>query len=109
MMKWYKVFDSKDAALEKVEDQKAILLKIGDKRISLARFKKEIFATADKCPHNGDTLSSGQVNYLGEIICPWHNYRFNLKSGRECEDRSPDVETFPIEVRSEGLFIGIPQ
>jgi len=108
-MKWYKVFDSKEKALQTIENNKAILLKIGDRRICLANFKDEIFATADKCPHNGESLSKGEVNYIGEIICPWHNYRFGLKNGTECQNRTQDLQTYPIDNRSDGIYIGIHQ
>lgn len=106
-MKWIKIFDNLAQALERIAPNKAVLVKIGSKRISLCRFKDALYATDDHCPHNGDHLSNGQVNFLGEIVCPWHNYRFNVKSGKECEERTVDLKTYPIEVRSDGVFIGI--
>ncbi len=107
-MKWLRVFESKEKALDTVEEGKAKLLIIGKKRIALARHQNEFFATADKCPHNGESLSKGHVNYLGEIICPWHNYRYDLKRGVECQERTSEVKTFPIKLKDDGLYIGIP-
>ncbi|MTI23144.1 Rieske (2Fe-2S) protein [Fulvivirga sp. RKSG066] len=108
-MKWFKVFESKESALNTIPDKGVKLLLLGQRRIALARFDDKIFATADACPHNGESLSKGSINYLGEIICPWHNYRFNIKSGTECQNRTQDLQTFPIECRADGLFIGIPE
>ena len=106
-MKWYKVFESEGVANKTVEPQKAVLLQIGDKRLSIARHNGEYHVTDDKCPHNGESLSKGQVNYLGEIICPWHNYRFSLKHGTECENRTHDLATYSVEKREDGIFVGI--
>jgi len=107
-MKWYKVFESEEQALNTVKMNKAKLLKIGDRRICLSNHNNKIFASKDKCPHNGASLSEGRVNYLGEIICPWHGYRYALNDGKECQNRAHDLKTYPIEYRSEGIFIGIP-
>lgn len=107
-MKWLRVFESREKALATVEEGKAKLLIIGERKIALARHKNEFFATADKCPHNGESLSKGQVNYLGEIICPWHNYRYNLKHGTECQHRTGEVKTYPIQIKPDGVYIGLP-
>jgi nitrite reductase/ring-hydroxylating ferredoxin subunit len=44
---------------------------------------------------------------VGEIVCPWHGYQFNLQSGREWQERSQDLVTFPIREEADGLYIGI--
>lgn len=108
-MKWYQVFNSKEEALSRVEEKTGLLIKIGPKRINLSRFNNTFYATDDVCPHNGDSLSNGKVNYLGEVVCPWHNYRYALKSGKECQERTHDVNTYPVEERTDGIYLGIPE
>lgn len=106
-MKWYKVFDSEEVAEKTIGAQSAILLKIGDKRLCMARHNNDYYVTDDKCPHNGESLSKGKVNFLGEIICPWHNYRYSLKHGSECEGKTQDLDTYSVERREDGIFVGI--
>ncbi|MEQ8478969.1 Rieske 2Fe-2S domain-containing protein [Fulvivirga sp.] len=106
-MKLYKVFESEAAANDTISPQSAVLLQIGNKRLCMARHNDGYFVTDDKCPHNGESLSKGKVNYLGEIICPWHNYRFSLKHGVECERRTHDLTTYSVESREDGIFVGI--
>lgn len=65
------------------------------------------YAVQDRCTHNSESLSKGSVNYLGEIICPWHNYRFDLESGKECASRSAELITYPVRIKEDGFFIGI--
>jgi 3-phenylpropionate/trans-cinnamate dioxygenase ferredoxin subunit len=106
-MEWIKIFNSLDESNSILAENKPRLLAVRDKRICLTRFNGKLLAVQDKCTHNGESLSKGSVNYLGEIICPWHGYRFNLKNGRECNQQSTDLECFPIKEDEEGIFIYI--
>jgi 3-phenylpropionate/trans-cinnamate dioxygenase ferredoxin subunit len=69
--------------------------------------ENQFFAVSDKCSHNGESLSKGLVNFAGEVVCPWHGHQFNLKTGREYQERSADVVTFPIREDDDGLYIGL--
>jgi nitrite reductase/ring-hydroxylating ferredoxin subunit len=40
------------------------------KRICLVLHGNNFLAVQDACTHNGESLSGGKVNYLGEIVCP---------------------------------------
>ncbi|HEX8059325.1 MAG TPA: Rieske 2Fe-2S domain-containing protein [Cyclobacteriaceae bacterium] len=106
-MDWIKVFESPEAARNVLLNARPQLVVIGDKRICLVFQNETLFAIEDKCSHNGESLSKGTVNYLGEVICPWHGYRFNLKTGRESGERSHDLVIYPVKENEEGVFIGI--
>jgi 3-phenylpropionate/trans-cinnamate dioxygenase ferredoxin subunit len=105
-MEWIKIFTSVDESISILKESKPRLLVVRERRICITRFDGKIIAVQDKCTHSGESLSKGTVNYLGEIICPWHGYRFNLKTGR-CHDQSSDLECFPIKESEEGVFIAI--
>jgi nitrite reductase/ring-hydroxylating ferredoxin subunit len=74
------------------------------KRICLVKHEGKFLAVSDRCTHNGESLSKGKVNHLGEIVCPWHGHQFNLKSGREAQERSSDLECFPVNTE-QSVFI----
>jgi 3-phenylpropionate/trans-cinnamate dioxygenase ferredoxin subunit len=106
-MDWIKIFvDANEANTVLTENQPRLLV-IKNKRICLARHQGKIHAVQDKCTHNGESLSKGKINYQGEVICPWHGYRFNLKTGRECMQQISDLECYPIKENEEGVFIGV--
>ncbi|MFM6923185.1 MAG: Rieske (2Fe-2S) protein, partial [Polynucleobacter victoriensis] len=52
------------------------------------------------------SLSKGKINFMGEIVCPWHGYRFNLKTG-VCAERYPDLPVYEVKIDEEGFFIGL--
>ncbi len=88
--------------------RKLQLLQIEGLSICLAHTTAGFFAVADACPHLGYSLSKGTTNYLNEVICPWHSYRYNLNNGRECEYKSRNAVTYPVEVREDGVYLGLP-
>ena len=106
-MDWIKIFENETAARQRLVPDKPQLVIINDKRISLILHKDQFYAVQDSCPHNGESLSKGYINYLGEIICPWHNYQFDLQTGRECRVRSVDLRTYPVRSDETGFFIGL--
>jgi 3-phenylpropionate/trans-cinnamate dioxygenase ferredoxin subunit len=104
---WIKVFSSDEEARARILPDRPQLLILSGKRICLALHENEFFAVQDACSHNGESLSKGRVNFLGEIVCPWHGYRFNLQSGRATDSSSSDLTTFPVKVDSTGFYIGV--
>lgn len=106
-MAWYQVFPSADEANNRVKDRSSILIKIKGKLIMLARFNGKFFASENECPHQGYSLNEGPINYLGEVVCPWHSYRFNLKTGQEAGNNCRDLTTYEVKVDDEGLFINL--
>lgn len=106
-MEWVKIFGSKAAAAERLIKNKPQLLVVHGKRICLVQTEDRLYAIEDTCTHNGESLSKGAVNFLGEIVCPWHGQQFSLKTGRECAERSRDLITYPLKDDAEGVFIGL--
>lgn len=106
-MEWIQIFAT-TGDLEKalVIDQPRLLI-VRDKRICMVRRQSGLLAVEDKCPHNGESLSKGAINYKGEIVCPWHGQRFDLRTGREADENSRDLITYPVREGLEGVFIGI--
>jgi nitrite reductase/ring-hydroxylating ferredoxin subunit len=106
-MEWIKIFGSDAEARRQILADKPQLLVLYGKRICLALHNDKFFAVQDACTHNGESLSKGTINYLGEVICPLHNYQFDLQSGRECSSRSRDLTTYPVKIDESGFFVGI--
>ena len=106
-MEWVRIFASKNEARNRLQENKTQLLVVHGRRICLVLQQEKAFAVEDSCPHNGESLSKGVVNHLGEVICPWHGYRFELKTGRESSERCRDLVTYPVREDETGLYICI--
>ena len=106
-MEWYKIFSNETDATEHMSQNPLQLVILNGERVCLAYTQQRFFAVQDKCTHNSESLSKGHLNHLGEVICPWHNYCFNLQSGNEAQDRSRALKTYPIKIEETGFYIGI--
>jgi nitrite reductase/ring-hydroxylating ferredoxin subunit len=106
-MEWYKVFKDAAEARQRLSPDKPQLVIIEGKRICLVLHDDNFSAVQDACTHNGESLSKGKINYLGEIICPWHGYRFSLQTGKACDSSSADLKTFPVKIDPSGFYVGL--
>ncbi|MDH5399662.1 MAG: Rieske 2Fe-2S domain-containing protein [Cyclobacteriaceae bacterium] len=106
-MEWVKIFNSAEEAREAIEEGKSRKVVIGDVRISLTRYKDAFYALQDHCPHSAASLSQGWTNDYGELVCPLHNYCYDLKTGREMEQKTADARVYEVKIEEEGLFINI--
>lgn len=106
-MEWLRIFSGESEALQRLQNNKPQLVIANGIRICLVNHNSMFYAVQDSCTHSGASLSQGHVNYLGEIICPLHNYCFSLQSGQELSSRSRDLKTYPLKIDDSGFFIGI--
>ena len=79
------------------------------KKICVARYNDELFAFAAKCPHASGLFVNGFIDAMGNVVCPLHRYKFCLKNGRNVTGEGYYLKTWPVEIREEGVFIGMPK
>ena len=101
----FKLFDSQAKAKELLSNDQPRLIRAGDKEICLVRRGDTLFAFQNECPHMGERLHTGKLNYLNEIVCPLHTYRFNITTGEESAARCKPMATFPIIQMNDGIYI----
>jgi nitrite reductase/ring-hydroxylating ferredoxin subunit len=104
---WFKIFESREQAHLHLKEGAPQLLILRGQSVCLVMKNDSLYAVENKCAHNGESLSKGKVNFLSEIVCPWHGYRFNLKTGRECAERCRDLQVYSVLENDEGVFVGL--
>ena len=64
-----------------------------------------VFAVLDGvCPHEGGPLGEGIIEE-GRVVCPWHAYAYEVRSGACQQDVSLKVEVFEAEVADGELRV----
>lgn len=81
----------------------------GHKKVCLARRDGKLYAFAHKCPHAGGYLSEGHIDNFGNIVCPVHRYKYNIKNGYNSSGEGYYLSTYPVEEREDGIYIGFAQ
>jgi len=69
----------------------------------------QFFGFAHDCPHAGAPMTDGYIDGACNVVCPVHQLKFNLKSGRDTNGEGYKLKTYPVEVRPDGIFIGIEE
>ena len=80
-------------------------LEINGKIICVGLHNNQIFACTQKCPHAGGLLANGYIDAVGNLVCPLHQYKFNIKNGKNISGEGYFLKTFRVEEREDGLFI----
>lgn len=77
-----------------------------DKRIALFRTERGIYATDNRCPHQGYALLQGDMRQE-TLTCAWHNWKFELDESGQCSFGGESVRTYPVEARGGQVFVDI--
>lgn len=68
----------------------------------------DYYAMENSCPHRGGPLSEGAVH--GEFVsCPWHAWKFNIKTGQWISNSEIKLKTFSVRVVGVDIFISLEE
>lgn len=97
----------------------------GELEIGVFRLGDEYFAWENNCPHMGGPVCQGRVmNRVNEvidggrkshgfefvdadihIICPWHGFEFNIRTGRHPGESSTKLTPYEVVVRDGEIYV----
>ena len=73
--------------------------------MAVARTKDGVFAFQEFCTHRYAPLSEGALRGC-EIVCPWHNSRFDLRNGKVTQGPATvELRTFRAESRGGKIWV----
>jgi nitrite reductase/ring-hydroxylating ferredoxin subunit len=102
---WYKIADNL-AEIDFASNNIAVADANG-KKICIGRFQDSIFAFAFKCPHAGGLLAEGYIDALGNVVCPLHRYKYDMKNGRNVSGEGYYLKHWQVEIREDGVYVEI--
>lgn len=72
--------------------------------LALCNVNGRFRAVDNTCPHAGGPLGEGTLD--GEVLeCPWHGWRFNVRTGQRPEN--PVISVACVEVRVLGTNVQV--
>ena len=99
-----KVKYTKVLKCDDLEIGKSAIIEVGDKEIALFNYKGEYYAIDNICPHRGAPLGEGRIEE-GILICPNHEWRFELKSGWCPQNPELSTEVYPIKINDGKIYV----
>ena len=84
-------------------------VRVGDVPVALFNVEGTVYAIDNVCPHAGGPLSRGvRSGPCGEFVtCPWHGWRFNVRTGVSLDLPGEQVRTFPVRVVEGAVEVGV--
>jgi nitrite reductase (NADH) small subunit len=98
----------KVTSLEKLVPGEITEVMAGGLPYAVCNANGELHCLGGICPHAGGPLGQGALH--GDIIvCPWHEWEFNCKTGANAEDEDLVVDTYPVLVKDGIIYIDVPE
>src|SRR3954454_15837394 len=96
---WHRVAD-----VDELPEGRVKTVAAGHRSLALTHFDGRYGALSNRCPHQGGPLGEGTIE-KGMLRCPWHGYDYCPLDGSS--PFGDTVASFPIEIRDDGVYVGI--
>ena len=87
--------------LDDFREGRGAAVRLDDKRVAIFKIGGRLHAIQDSCPHMGASLADGRVEQ-GAVVCHWHGWRFDLKSGQGDRRKETGFCAKVYEVKVDG-------
>jgi hypothetical protein len=54
-------------------------------------------------------LADGFIDSLGNIVCPLHRYKYDMKNGHNVTGEGYYLKHWPVEMKENGVFVGMEE
>ena len=82
-------------------------VRVGSRCLALFNDGGDFFAIDDTCPHQGASLGEGTL-HAGRVICPWHSWIFDLRTGRCPGIPEASVVTYATRRTGDAIEVRLP-
>ena len=103
-LKWYQVLQSPD----ELPEGRVASVTAGHTNICLTHHNGKFCGLDNRCPHQGGPLGEGSIEN-GLLRCPWHGWDFDPHTGQSPGGHDDSIVTYPIEVRDDGVYVGVEE
>ena len=79
---------------------------LGDKVICVANVNGTITAMDNVCLHMGGPLGQGFLEG-DKLICPWHGWEYDVRTGQLLDDPQSKVALYPIKVENGDVMVEV--
>ena len=78
---------------------------VNGKTVAIVNVHGAYYAVDNACAHRGGPLGEGVLD--GEVlVCPWHGWPYDVKSGQCQTNPNARVKGYPVKVEGGQLHVG---
>lgn len=93
-------------AADEIEEGKSKPFTVEGTHLAVFKDNGSYHAVDNRCPHMGYPMSEGTVRD-GVLICHWHHWEFDLKTGGCFLTTGDDLKSFPLKVEGGDVYVGL--
>ena len=79
---------------------------VGEKTICVANCEGALSAMDNVCLHRGGPLGQGVIEE-GKVVCPWHGWQYDPKTGEAAHNAAAKVAVYPIKIEGDDVLVEI--
>ena len=82
------------------------VVNVGGKDLAVFNVSGQYYCIDNECPHRFGPLGAGELE--GDIVlCPWHAWEFNVRTGESPYTPGCGVATFPCKEENGAVLVDI--
>ena len=82
------------------------VVNVNGTEVALFNVEGEFFAINNTCLHRGGPLGEGMLD--GDVAtCPWHGWRFNVKTGVSPVMPTAKIATHQVKVEGDDVMVAV--
>ena len=97
----------KVGSLNSLPSGEVIEVEVAGKQYAICNVGGELHALDGVCRHQGGPLGQGAL-HAEILVCPWHAWEYDCRSGENTCDPGARLEKFPVRVDGDDILIGLP-
>ena len=82
------------------------VVNVNGTEVALFNVDGEFFAISNTCPHRGGPLGEGFTEN-DVVTCPWHGWRFNVKTGISPVMPAAKVQTYQVKLENNDVMVAV--
>lgn len=94
------------AKVGSIPEGQGVTVTLGGRLVAIFHDQGQYLATDDLCPHMGASLGEGCV-VNGVVTCPWHAWRFNIRTGQWCDNPKFHLARFTTRIQNDEIQVQI--
>ena len=94
------------ADLSDIPPGTAKVVAVQNVEVALFNLEGAIYAIDNMCQHAGGPLGEGKIK--GDVvICPWHGYRYHIKTGQYVKNPDMSVACYQVKVEDGKISVSV--
>jgi nitrite reductase (NADH) small subunit len=82
-------------------------VEVGEEKLALANVDGDFYALQGLCLHLEGPLGEGTIDADHYLTCPWHGWKYDVKTGKNDFDLAIQARTYEVRVEGDDVQVAV--